>query len=114
MANNLRSDLQRNSRYAVGGTSTIVGDRIGWWERTIFPTSPLDVEITVTRKYVGRPSKLAYDLYGKDGLMWFVLQYNNIIDITTDFAEGTVLILPTKARLFGELLSTNSVLSPTQ
>lgn len=111
MANNLRSDLQRNSRYISGGKSTIVGDNIGWWERTVFAKSPLDVQLVITKQYAGRPNKLAFDLYGKDSLQWFVLQYNNITDITTEFVEGMTLTLPTRSRLFAELLTTSSVLT---
>lgn len=105
MATSNRSDLQRNSRYAQGGTSTVVGNRITWWDRTVFPTSALDVNLVITRKYARRPDVLAYDMYGSASLQWFVLQYNNISDVNVDFVEGATITLPTRDRLFRELLS---------
>lgn len=99
-----RSDQQNSGRYVFGGQVEVLGTRLGWWERTIFPKSTSDVKVTIISKYRGRPDNLAYDLYGKANLQWFILQYNNIVDVTTEFVEGVELILPTKARLFGELL----------
>lgn len=100
-----RSDLQRNSRYSQGGTSTVTANRIGWWERRTFTTSPLDVKIPITMRYANRPELLAYDMYGTTSLMWFVLQYNNISDVTEEFVVGVTLTLPTRDRLQRELLS---------
>lgn len=99
-----RSDQVRGSRMKQGGVTEVSGDRLGWWERTIFPRSPLDVTIKLTRKYSMRPDLLAYDMYGKVTLQWFVLQYNNIIDVTEEFVEGATITLPTKSRLMMELL----------
>lgn len=81
------------------------GNRLGWWERKIFEKSTSDVPFTITPKYQYRPDRLAYDLYGRANLQWFVLQYNNVIDLHIDFAVGKTIILPTKSRLFTELLS---------
>lgn len=100
-----RSDQQRGGRFVQGGTVEVVGNRLGWWERKIFPKAASDVEYVVTRKYEGRPDLLAFDLYGRANLQWFVMQYNAISDLNEDFTEGTVISLPTRARLFGELLS---------
>lgn len=101
----MRSDQQRTSRYAKGGTSEVSGDRIKYWERKIFQTSPTDIPFTITSRYNLRPDLLAADLYGKDSLMWFVLQYNNIVDPVTEFVEGAQIVLPTRKRLYSELLS---------
>jgi hypothetical protein len=95
----------RYSRYAVGGTTTSAGTTTGWWERTTFKKSPLDVTFTITKKYAYRPDLVAFDMFGDTSLMWVVMQYNNVIDTFSDFVEGTVITLPTKGRLFGELLS---------
>ena len=43
-----------------------------------------DLKITISAKYVKRPDLLAYDLYGRPDLMWFVLQYNDILNINED------------------------------
>lgn len=104
-----RSDQQRSGRYVQGGSVEVVGKRLGWWERKVFPKAASDVEYTVTRKYAGRPDLLAFDLYGQATLQWFVMQYNTISDLNEDFTEGTVITLPTKARLFSELLTKSAV-----
>lgn len=104
----LRSDRQAGSRYKQGGTTDVNGVRLGWWERKIYPKSPSDIPFTLTARYHLRPDLLAADVYGKDSLMWFVLDYNNISDIPTEFIEGAEVILPTRKRLLSELLSATS------
>lgn len=104
-----RSDQKRSGRYVQGGTVTLeAGNRIGWWERKILPKSTSDIPFTITPKYAHRPDRLAYDIYGRADLQWFVLQYNNVVDLYIDFVVGKEIVLPTKARLFGELLSKQS------
>lgn len=103
-----KSNQRREGRYVQGGQVSSAGNRLGWWERTIFPTSDTDVPFTVSKKYATRPDLLAYDAYGKANLQWFILQYNNISDINVEFVEGSQIMLPTTQRLFGELLSSTS------
>ena len=102
----VKSNKQQEGRYVQGGKVDDYGNRLGWWERRVFPTSDTDVEFTVISRYNRRPDLLAYDLYGKATLQWFILQYNNISDITT-FEHGLTITLPTRSRLFSELLSKN-------
>ena len=104
MASKKSTDVA-NSRYAQGGSTEVKGNTIGWWERKPLPKSPLDVTFVITKRYAGRPDLVAFDMYGKTTLMWVVLQYNAILDLTEDFCEGTVITLPTRSRLFSELLS---------
>lgn len=99
-----RSNQRRDGRYVYGGTVEVKGNRLGWWERQIFARSHSDVSYTITKQHARRPDLLAYDVYGRANLMWFVLQYNNITDINTEFVEGAEILLPTVQRLFGELL----------
>lgn len=94
-----------NGRYSQGGSTEVVGNRIGWWERKNFPKSTMDVSIVITKRYAHRPDLVAYDMYGKTTLMWVVLQYNAILDVMEDFTEGTVITLPSRSRLFSELLT---------
>jgi hypothetical protein len=105
MAAYQRSDQQRGGRFVQGGKVDIKGNRLGWWERVVFPKSPTDISYTVTAKYAQRPDLLAFDLYGRATLQWFIMQYNTVSDVYEDFTEGTVITLPTRSRLFGELLS---------
>ena len=100
----MRSDQVTNSRYSQGGSVDVKDNRIGWWERKMFTRSPLDVTIKITRKYARRPDILAYDMYGKSSLQWFILQYNGVLDVNEDFIEGVEITLPTKSRLLGEML----------
>lgn len=99
-----KSTNQLLSRFNYGGTSEYQGDMLGWWERVVFEKSPTDVSLPIDAKYHKRPELLAYDLYGKSSLMWFILQYNDISDIS-EFTEGTILTLPTKNRVFNEILT---------
>lgn len=99
-----KSNKQSEGRYVQGGTVDDFTGRLGWWERKEFKKSSTDVPLILSSKYNKRPDLLAYDLYGKSGLQWFILQYNTISDITT-FVQGIRLTLPTRARLFSELLS---------
>ena len=101
----VRSDQQRLSRYAIGGETTLKGTNITWWERRVYEKSPGDVPVLLTPRHHHRPDLLAYDLYGNSLLMSFVLQYCNIIDVEEEFVQGVEIVLPTKSRLFGELLS---------
>jgi hypothetical protein len=100
-----RSDQQRGGRYVQGGTTTVKGNRIAWWERKVFAKSPTDIVYTISAKYANRPDLLAYDMYGKSTLQWFIMQYNAISDVYEDFNEGTVILLPDRGRLFSELLA---------
>lgn len=105
MASFQRSDQQSGGRYVQGGTVDVKGNKLGWWEREIFTRSPTDITYTISAKYACRPDLLAYDLYGRSTLQWFVMQYNHVSDVFEDFKEGTTIVLPTRARLYGELLS---------
>lgn len=104
-----RSDLQRTSRYAKGGITEVKGDKLGWWDRKVFPKSNSDIAFPITARHHLRPDLIAADLYGRDSLQWFVLQYNSIADIHTELVQGATIILPTRARLFGELLTSASM-----
>jgi hypothetical protein len=89
-----------NSRYIKGGSV----DETGFWSRSIFVKSPDDLNITISKKYARKPELLAYDLYGSAGLMWFVLQYNDIINPYLEFVEGKAITLPTPIRFNAGML----------
>ena len=99
-----RSNKQTGGRFVQGGLVDDFTNRLGWWERRVFPKDSSDVTIILPAKYNMRPDLLAYDLYGKATLQWFVLQYCSVSDITT-FVQGLQLTLPTRSRLFGQMLS---------
>jgi hypothetical protein len=101
-----KSNIQASGRFVQGGNVVDLGNRLGWWERTKFPADVSDISLEIGMRYNMRPDLLAYDLYGKSTLGWFVLQYNYISDVT-DFVTGLQLIVPTKSRLFRQIL-TNS------
>lgn len=105
MAGLKRSDQQPGGRYVQGGTVDVNGNRLGWWERKVFSKSPTDVTYTITAKYAHRPDLLAFDLYGRSTLQWIIMQYNNVSDLYEDFKVGDTIVLPTRSRLYGELLS---------
>lgn len=96
------SNLNTQSRYVQGGTVEVFPDRLGWWERKVFIVTADDLFFTIDAVYNQRPDKLAYDLYGKATYIWLVLQYNNILDITTEFVQGKEIFLPTPQRVLFE------------
>ena len=100
------SMTQRDSRYTQGGTTTVYPGRLGWWDRKVFPRDSTDFTFVLTPDYHRRPWRLAKDLYGKETRMWLILQYNNIVDINTEFVTGKELTLPTPQRVMFSFLNT--------
>jgi hypothetical protein len=96
---------QKITRYVHGGTSTSTPTLLKWWERTVFPKSNNDQFVLITGKYVGRPDLMAYALYGQSQLGWLILQYNNIVDVVTEFTEGRTVRVPTKTRVSMNILA---------
>jgi len=94
----------KNSRYVQGG-NTEIENRLEWWERRIFNTSPTDLRYVVENKYEGRLDLLAYAFYGDPKLWWLIGQYNNILDPITEIIPGTVLIIPIKDRVMLDMLN---------
>lgn len=107
-----RSDQTRDGRYVQGGNVERFTDRLGWWERRVFSSSPTDVVVTIDPKYNGRPDLMAFDAYGKPWLAWIILQYNNIVDINVEFVQGRVIKLPTVGRINREFLTKPQYVSP--
>ncbi|TFH08860.1 MAG: hypothetical protein E4H14_05610 [Candidatus Thorarchaeota archaeon] len=100
-----RSDKVTTGRYVQGGSPESYSKRIGWWERVVWDQDPTDVQFTITRQYSTRPDLLAFDIYGSTLLDFFLLQYNNILDINEEFVEGKVILLPLRGRVFSEMLT---------
>lgn len=101
----MNSLKRRNSRYVQGGTTDKFANRLGFWQRRTFPKHDTDEIFTLDAKYQGKPWLLAHDKYQDVELMWFILQYNTILDVDTEFVAGKQLRLPTASRLFMDLLS---------
>lgn len=91
------------SRYVQGGTTQMLGNKLGWWERTILFARADDISFPLTAKYHQRPDLLAHAAYGKASYMWLVLQYNNILDVNTEFVEGKMISLPSPSRVTFEI-----------
>jgi hypothetical protein len=96
------SNLNPTSRYVQGGNTDVFPTRLGWWDRKVFTISDDDLILQIDAIYHQRPDRLAYDLYGKATYVWLVLQYNNILDVTTEFVQGKILYLPTPQRVLFE------------
>lgn len=94
-----------NSRYVQGGTTEQFANRLGFWDRKLFPIDVTDTIITLEAKYHRRPWLVAHDFYRDSSLTWFVLQYNTILDIDEEFVTGAKIQLPTPFRLRVGLLS---------
>lgn len=95
----------RESRYVQGGTTNRHPNRLGWWERKIFEQQDTDITVTILPNEVGRPDLMATRIYGKANLAWLVLQYNNIVDIETEFTVGKELRLPSVRRVTLDIMT---------
>ena len=102
---NYRSDNGTNNRYIQGGTSESLPTRIGWWERTIYERSDTDVTIVLQNMHNKRPDIVSSLVYGSPAYTWFILQYNNIVDVNEEFVAGKAIMLPTRERLMTEILT---------
>ena len=97
---------KKNSRYVQGGVAEVGQRFIRWWERDVLPRDDVtDIAYTIEPVYAGNPDLIAFDMYNRNDLGWLVLQYNNIVDINTELAVGKTIILPTKDRVFYELIT---------
>lgn len=66
-----------------------------------FPAYADDVQFLITGKYMYRPDKLAYELYGDSGLCWvFAVRNKEVIkDSVYDLYPGQVLFIPKLATI---------------
>jgi hypothetical protein len=90
---------QPAGRYSIGGDVDRSPNRLGWWERTILAKQNDDILVNVSAKLVGRPDLISDLVYGDRRYGWLVLQYNTILDIDVDLAEGSVISLPAHDRV---------------
>lgn len=105
-----KSTLRRKySRYVQGGTSTLSGNKVAWWERREMVAGDINEErYTITSTTAGRPDLVANLFYGSTELEWVVLQYNNIVDILEEFVAGKSIRLPSR-----NFVHTNLITKPT-
>lgn len=97
---------KKNSRLLQGGLVEERGRFLAFWEpRELRRDTFTDERIILTREYDGRPDLVAFDLYGKATLGWLILQYNNIVDPTTEFIAGKTILAPSRARVQFEIVS---------
>ena len=94
-----------SGRYTQGGLVDRFNNRLGWWERFPITRSTDDIRIVVTKQFEGRPDLVAFRVYKQVTLAWLVLQYNNIVDVNTEFVPGKVLTLPTPQRVQVSILT---------
>jgi len=94
-----------NSRYVQGGTTSVSGRKLGWWDKRSFESDQSDIEITIDNEFHKRPDKLAFRAYGKQSYMWFILQYNNILEPNEEFIEGAKIRLPLPNRVFLDIMT---------
>lgn len=93
------------SRYVSGGITETTQTHLEWWNKKKILSDPSDKKYTLEKKYENRPDLLAFALYDDSKLWWIIFQYNKILDPVTEFVEGKELILPTKERVYSEILT---------
>lgn len=104
----MKSIDRRTSRYVQGGTTEVFQDRLGFWTRDIFEFDSTDEIIILDARYHKRPWLLANDKYRDVSLTWFILQYNSILDVNTEFVDGAQIRIPIASRLFTGMLTKTS------
>jgi hypothetical protein len=87
------------TRYGFGGVVDTNTVGVGFWTRKILPFRSDDVYIKMSAVEALKPSQVTYKLYGKDNLLWLLLQYNNIIDPVEELFPGKVIVLPHPTRI---------------
>lgn len=99
------SSNNHKSRYTQGGLTDRYPNRLGWWERREIPKDDSDITLIITSAEDRRPDLIAFNMYGQPGLMWVVLQFNNIVDVETELTTGTEIRLPTQRRLMMDVMN---------
>lgn len=98
---NKTSTKKARSRFNLGGKVDTFVDRLGWWMRKeSLGGDDLDIVVyTIPLEVAGRPDLISEIFYQTSRLEWFVLQYNNIVDINEELAVGKIIRLPPKNAL---------------
>lgn len=102
------SAKRKDTRYVQGGTTTVNEKNVGWWERNpeLLKVSEDDIIIeSLPAFYEGRPDLMSFDFYGNNNLEWVILQVNGIVDINEEFVTGARIRLPSKVRMFSNILT---------
>lgn len=103
---NKSSVLKKNSRYVQGGTTVVLPNALGWWDKILIPSGQIDdIQYPITPQYNKRPDAVAYFLYGRTDVTWALLQYNDIVDINEEFVTGVKIMAPSPMRLFSDILT---------
>jgi len=103
-----KSSLKKKySRYVQGGQTETNDIGIGWWERRldIDVNTTDEIILTITTSVDRRPDIVSKIYYGRKDLDWFILQYNNIVDINEEFVTGRTIRIPSKSRVLLNLLT---------
>jgi hypothetical protein len=87
------------NRYVQGGKTEYNNSAVFWWDRKNFKKDISDIKITISNKHHRRPDWLADDIYGSASLSTFVMQYNDMMDVMSEFVVGAHITLPTPTRL---------------
>lgn len=93
------------SRYVQGGTTSTNRIGLDWWERRILPKDPTDIVYYVENKFERRIDLISDAFYGDSRYWWVIAQFNDIIDPYSEITPGRMLVIPTKNRVFTELLT---------
>ena len=105
MAGEKSSIERKRSRYTQGGRTDVYPTRLGWWERETIDSSVDDITLKIIAPHNRRPDLVANDYYGDPTLAWIILQYNNILDINTEFVAGKTITIPSPTRVQLDLLN---------
>ena len=95
------------SRYVQGGITETNAIGLGWWERRPIPKDPSDIIYFVENRFEKRIDLIAAAFYDDGRFWWVIAQFNDILDPYNEIVAGRRLVIPTKSRLFTNLLTTS-------
>jgi hypothetical protein len=81
------------NRYIQGGNTETNSVGIGWWDRTLTGDSlKIKQVVTISPEEHMRPDLIAAKYYNDKNKGWFVLQTNNIVDLTEIYSGKQITI----------------------
>lgn len=87
------------TRYEFGGTVENNAVGVGFWTRDTLPRRSDDIYVILDERTALRPNLITHRVYGRDNLVWLLLQYNNILDPVAELVPGKQLALPHPTRI---------------
>ncbi len=91
--------MNMKTRFNFGGTVEQNAIGVGFWTRRDFQQRDDDLRVQLNEQTATRLNIITKKLYGKDNLVWLLLQYNNILDPAEELVPGKIIRMPHPSRI---------------